>query len=176
MFKKLIFLMLLPLVVFGGNLVLKNGLIQAHTKVFGDSSIDPAVSKIHTELSMQGDNLKSIKGSISFSIMDFKSSNSSRDEHMQKMFSIDKYADISLSIVSIDQKSANYLLKGVLKMHGVDKNIVIPSSIIKKGDTVSLNSNFSVKVSDYGMEAPSLFFFTVRNRVDINATITLVKK
>ena len=65
------------------------------------------------------------------------------------------------------------MIEGVLNMHGIEKPIDINSSIVQNGDSVAINANFSVNVSDYGMEPPSLLFFTVRDRVDINASITL---
>lgn len=173
MVKRIIFLLALPLVVFGGNLSLKSGLIQAHTKVFGDTSINPSVKNIQADLSMQNNNIAGIKGTISFPIIDLKSSESDRDEHMQEMFGMKTYPNITLQINKVRANSKYYVIEGVLNMHGVKKPIDINSSIMQNGDTVAINANFSVKVSDYGMEPPSLLFFTVRDKVDINASITL---
>lgn len=173
MVKRIMFLLVLPLAVFGGNLSLTNGLIQAHTKVFGDTSINPSVKNIQADLSMQNNNITGIKGTISFPIIDFKSSESDRDEHMQKMFSMTTYPSITLQINKVNVQKKHYVIEGILNMHGVKKPIDINSSIMQNGDTVAINANFSVKVSDYGMEPPSLLFFTVRDKVDINASITL---
>ncbi len=173
MFRKVVLLLVLPLVLFGANLSFESGVIQAHTKVFGDSSIDPSVKNIKADLSMQDDSIDSLKGKLSFNIIDFKSSNDGRDEHMQEMFNMKKYSDISLSINKVTPQNKQYLISATLNMHGVQKPIDINSTITKNDGSVSINANFSVKVSDYGMEPPSLLFFTVRDRVDINASIML---
>ena len=176
MFRRVVLLLVLPLVLFGASLRLDNGVIQAHTKVFGDASIDPSVKKIETDLSMQDNTIDSLKGRISFHIIDFKSSNSDRDEHMQELFEMKKYSDIKLTINNVIPKDKQYVIEGILSMHGVEKPVDINSAITQNGDTVAINANFSVKVSDYGMEPPSLLFFTVRDRVDINASVILTKE
>jgi len=173
MVKRIIFLLALPLAVFGGNLSLTNGLIQAHTKVFGDASINPSVKNIQADVSMQNNAVESLKGILSFPIIDFKSSERDRDEHMQEMFAMKTYPNITLQINKVRAKNKHYMIEGVLNMHGIEKPIDINSSIVQNGDSVAINANFSVNVSDYGMEPPSLLFFTVRDRVDINASITL---
>lgn len=173
MVKRLIFLLAVPLMVFGGNLTLKSGVIQAHTEVFGDSSIDPSVSKIQADLSMQNSNVESLKGTLSFNIMDFKSSNDGRDEHMQEMFDLKKQANVSLTILSVTKKERKYLIDGIMKIHGVKKPVELSSTIVQKGHQILINSDFSVKVTDYAMEQPSMLFFTVRDRVDVNASLTL---
>jgi polyisoprenoid-binding protein YceI len=175
MVKKIIFLLLLPLAVFGGNLRLTNGLIEAHTKVFGDTSINPSVKNIQADLSMQDANIDSLKGKISFHILDFTSSEKGRDEHMQKMFDMKKYANISLKINKIVQKDTNYVIEGIISMHGVQKPVELNSTIVQNGSVMKIHSNFSVKVSDYGMQPPSLLFFTVRDAVDINASVVLTQ-
>jgi len=173
MFRRIILLLVLPFVLFGANLSFKSGVIQAHTKVFGDSSIDPSAKNIKADISMQYSSIDSIKGTLSFNIIDFKSSNDGRDEHMQEMFDMKKYSSVSLTIDKVTPQNNQYLIKATLNMHGVTKPIDINSTIVQNNGTVTINANFSVKVSDYGMEPPSLVFFTVRDRVDINASIAL---
>ena len=173
MVKYLMLLVVLPLALFGGNLTLKDGLIKAHTEVFGDSSIEPSVSNINADLMMNNNNLNSINGTITFNIIDLKSSNSGRDEHMEDMFEMKKYANISLKINSITKEKNNYVIDGIMHMHGVDKPVKLSSDISKNANDITIKSNFIVKVSDYGMQPPSLLFFTVRDAVDINASLTL---
>jgi polyisoprenoid-binding protein YceI len=173
MAKRLIWLLIFPLTLFGGNLNIENGSINAHTEVFGDSAIEPSVNTIFTDLNINGDDLESIKGIISFKIMDFVSSNSDRDEHMQEMFEMEKYPDISFVISKVSKQDANYMLEGIMDIHGVKKPLQIPVAIEQNQNRVTMYSNFSVKVTDYGMEPPSLLFFTVRDQVDVNATLNL---
>ena len=171
MAKRLMFLMVLPLVLFGGNLTLQDGTIKAHTEVFGDSEIEPAVTKITASLTMDANNTESISGDISFNIIDFISSSSGRDEHMQEMFEMEKYPAISFSVEKVTKQNQNYIIDGTMYIHGVSKALQIPATITQSNQTISMHSDFQVKVTDYGMEPPSLLFMDVRNEVDINATL-----
>lgn len=173
MAKRLIWLLIFPFILFGGNLNLENGAINAHTEVFGDSAIEPSVNTISADLNIDGDDVESIKGVISFKIINFASSNSSRDEHMQEMFEMKKYPDISFEISKVSKQDNDYILDGIMNVHGVKKSLQIPVSIEKHQDKVTIRSNFMVKVTDYGMEPPSLLFFTVEDQVDVNATLNL---
>ncbi len=174
--KIFILLLLLPLSLFSQDLQLKNGFIQAHTSVFGDATIEPAIKKITTHLSMDTDSINSLHGTISFNLLDFKSEESDRDKHMLEMFDAKKYTDISLKIQNIHQTAdKEYLLYGMLTMHGVQKAVQLKTKIINDTNTINLNSHFIVKVSDYDMEPPSLLFFTVKDAVSVDANITLIK-
>jgi len=174
--SKFILFLLLPLILFGGNLSFKDGIIQAHTEVFGDSAIEPSVKNIHTSLSVKNNDLNSLKGSISFKLLDFKSTNRSRDEHMLEMFEASTFNTVSLTIHNVRQKNSIYILDTTLTMHGVNKDLEIPAKITNNNTTLTLNANFSVKVSDYAMEPPSLLFFTVKDKVNIKANIILLKQ
>ncbi len=176
MFKKVMVLLIFPLVLFGANLSVKSGVIQAHTKVFGDTSINPSTKKIHADLSIQDGDIASLHGTLSFRILDFTSSKSSRDEHMQEMFEMQKYANIKLTIKKLlPTNGQHYTIKGILNMHGVNKVVSIKSTIVQKGNNITIKADFSVKVSDYGMKPPSLLLFTVRDRVDIDTSVVLVE-
>ena len=171
MVRKILLLLVLPVLIFGGNLTYKDGLIKAHTVVFGDSSIDPAVNNIKANLFINGDNLETLHGTISFNIANFTSSNNDRDKHMQVMFEMEKYGNILLDIKSVQQDANAYIINGVFSMHGINKAVTIKSIIKKDSNILTLNANFFVKVSDYGMEPPSMLFFTVRDKVDVNASL-----
>ncbi len=149
------------------------GQIDAHTEVFGDGSINPSVSKIRSDLHIQNDDPTTLRGRIWFKIADFRSDNSERDEHMDKMFESSKYPEISLDIQRIRKQGSRYMISGILQMHGVRRPITVAADIVKKNGAFQITSYFNVKVSDYGMEPPTLLFLSVRDRVDIHAGLTL---
>ena len=173
--KLFILLLLLPLSLFSQNLQLKSGFIQAHTSVFGDDTIEPATKKIIANLSMNTDAINSLHGTISFNLNNFISDKPDRDEHMLEMFDAKKYTTISLNIQNLHKTDKEYILYGILTMHGVQKAVQIKTKIIDDANNINLNSHFTVKVSDYGMKPPSLLFFTVKDAVSIDANVTLTR-
>ena len=148
------------------------GEIDAHTEVFGDGSINPSVKKIQSDLRMQNDDPTTLRGRIWFAIADFRSDNDKRDEHMDAMFERTKYPSIALDIKRVTKHGNSYVINGVLEMHGKRKPIAVAADIVKKEGVWHISSYFNVKVSDYGMEPPTLLFLSVRDRVDIHVKLT----
>lgn len=76
------------------------------------------------------------------------------------------------SIIDFDQTTLSdqpqtVQLTGELSMHGVTKPITVSASINQTDDLITLESSFSVKTSDFGIEIPSL----VRKQIDENVQI-----
>jgi len=67
-------------------------------------------------------------------------------------------------VTKIDNK---YKIDGILKMNHIRKNISSMATIIEDENNITMNGDFSIKVSDFGLEAPTMFFLTVRDQIDI---------
>ncbi|SHO80700.1 hypothetical protein MNB_SV-15-303 [hydrothermal vent metagenome] len=172
--KNILILLLLPLFLVSGNLKLINGTIKAHTEVLGDTTINPSSSKIGTKLTIRRA-ITSIKGEIYISAKSLISDNKSRDEHMYKTLKADSYKNISYKINSIKSSNGKYQLIGKLNFGGKIKSLNVNANIIQKGSNISLSSNFSIKVSDYGIKPPKLLFLSVRDKIDISVKLNLKK-
>lgn len=175
MVKKLLFLLVVPFALFGQNLSLVDGVLKAHTEVFGDSTIDPATKKIDTDLSI-GDTIESLKGTISINALDLVSDNSDRDEHMYEAIGAQKFTTITFEIKKVIKSKDRYMLGGELTLHGVTKILTLPVSIEKNGVNITLYSKFSIIMSEFGIEPPTLLFLTVRDQVDIDVNLQLKGK
>lgn len=76
------------------------------------------------------------------------------------------------SIIDFDQTTLSdqpqtVQLTGELSMHGITKPITAPATVMQTDDLITLESSFSVKTSDFGIEIPSL----VRKQIDENVQI-----
>ena len=58
-------------------------------------------------------------------------------------------------------------LTGELSMHGLTKPITVSGTVTQTNELITLESSFSVKTSDFGIEIPSL----VRKQIDENVQI-----
>ncbi|MGB2174820.1 MAG: YceI family protein [Flavobacteriaceae bacterium] len=67
----------------------------------------------------------------------------------------------------LNNKPQTVKLTGELSMHGVTKPITVSATVTKTDERISLESFFSVKTSDFGIEIPSL----VRKQIDENVQI-----
>jgi len=175
MFRILITTVIMAICTFANVLQVQEGQIKAHTEVFGDSTIDPSTKNIGTSLTIE-DTIESIKGVVFISSKDLVSDNSKRDEHMYEVIEIESFSTISYTITNITKQTDGYMLHGVLALHGIKKEMDIKADITKENGTVQLKSQFSIKMTNFGIEPPVMIFLTVRDQVDIDINLNLKEK
>lgn len=177
--KKLMLLLSFTLYLFAGNLTLQEGFVAAHTEVFGDSTIDPLNNVIHADLSMDADEITSIKGVLSVDMKLFVSDSSDRDEHMHKSTQalIFPLAFYTITSVNKNDEVGSYTLNGILDFHGVKKELSFNAEISLNNGTLSISAISSILVSEYGIDMPCLLGFAlcVEDKVDIFAKAVLTK-
>jgi polyisoprenoid-binding protein YceI len=173
--KILVFILVLAVSVFANELVFSKGFVKAHTEVFGDSTIDPQTSSIISHLSM-GEDISSLKGGVDVFLVALKSDNSKRDEHMYKVLNVTKFPKTKYTIQSVKKVDDHYEIDGVLDLHGVKKPVKLSGNIKLLSDKLSLDMKTSFKMSSFGIKPPTLFFLTVRDKVDMTVKTTFIKK
>lgn len=171
---KLILIILLSIFSFANNLTLEKGEIQAHTEIFGDSKIDPRTEDIISTLIIE-QNIESIKGKIFFNSLSLISDNLDRDKHMYKLLNIKTNPSITFEIKSIQELDTNYQINGFLTLNGVKKEISTIVIIGEHKQLLNLRGKFSIKLTQFNMEPPTLLFLTVRDQIDINYKLSYTK-
>tara|TARA_Y100000739_G_C20510111_1_gene419119 strand:+ start:175 stop:720 length:546 start_codon:yes stop_codon:yes gene_type:complete len=63
------------------------------------------------------------------------------------------------------------MVKGKLKIHGVEKNREIKGEIIVKDGKVSVDSKFAIKVTDHGIKIPSMKIKSIADVVEVSVYI-----
>jgi polyisoprenoid-binding protein YceI len=172
MYKRVLLLTAIPFLLNAANLTLINGEIKAHTKVFGDSNINPSTKTIKATVSID-DTIESLKGKFTIKVLDLKSSKSDRDEHMYEALEAKNYPNIVVDIQSVIKIEDRYKLDGTVTLHGITKPLSSIATISKNGNKISLKGGFSVNMKDHGIKPIKLLFLTVRERVDIDYELKL---
>jgi polyisoprenoid-binding protein YceI len=67
----------------------------------------------------------------------------------------------------------HYALKGSMNLHGVTKPISFDGTITEEGEKVHIKAASAIKMSDFGIEPPSMMFMSVRDQVDLNVDVVL---
>jgi polyisoprenoid-binding protein YceI len=161
--------------LFANTLEFKSGFIQANTSIMGDSNINPKSTAITTALSIEG-TPQTLKGDISLDLLSLKSENSSRDEHMYEALKAKENKLVSFSIKEVTKVENGYTIFGTLHLNHVDKEVQTVAKINESDDTMTLKGGFSIKMSDFKIEPPTLLFLSVRDQVDINYALELSQK
>lgn len=175
--KKLLVLLLFTLPLLSENLTLQEGFVAAHTEMMMDSTIDPLNNTLKADVRMDGNDIATLKGSISVEMDLFISDNSDRDENMDEATEAAKFPLASYTISKVTQAEGenNYLLTGTLDFHGQKRELSFNAEIIQKNDTLTINATSLILMSDYGVEPPCLMFLCVRDQVDLFAKAVFIK-
>jgi len=178
MFSKFTFSLLTASLLCGAayakELSFKEGFIQAQTEILGDSNIAPKSSHIMTKLTMD-ESVESLKGTISLELLNLKSENEKRDAHMYETLRVKEHPSTSFKLKEVKKESDGYHLLGVLTLNNQTKAIDTKADINDQEALLKLQGGFSIKMSDFGIEPPTLLFLSVRDEVAITYDLTLTK-
>ncbi|AXX93695.1 hypothetical protein CPU12_08140 [Malaciobacter molluscorum LMG 25693] len=171
---KLIVLAFFAVALNAQNLDFLNGKILAHTEVFGDSNINPFSQNIKSQLTIEK-KIDSIKGEIELNTTSLHSSNDKRDEHMYEVLHIKKFPKINYLISEIRKVEDGYEINGILTLNGIKKIVTSKAKIIDENNHIIFDGKFSIKLTSFNIERPTMFFLTVRDQVDITYHLDYIK-
>ncbi|MDD5372970.1 MAG: YceI family protein [Sulfurimonas sp.] len=165
--KKLLLTLLLALPLFAVNLQLKSGSVAAHTEMVMDSTIDPLNNSLHADITMDGDDITTLKGKFWVEMNLFVSDKSDRDKSMYKEVEADKFKLATYTISSVTKADDSYTINGVLNFHGKEKPLSAKAKITMTNGTPTIEAASMILVSDFGIKMPCMVFMCVRDRVDL---------
>lgn len=173
---KLLLILLTIISLNAKNLPLSSGQILAHTQMFGDSKINPSTNEIHSNLIIEN-KIESIRGNIFIKTVSLISDKKDRDKDMYKLLNSDLFPEISFKIEKITNvKEDMFTIFGNLTLNGITKNIYSKCSVVDKDNLLNLNGKFSINLTDFNMEPPTLLFLKVRNQIDISYNLIYIKE
>jgi len=133
--------------------------------------------------------LDSKSGDILFqaSIKSFKFEKELMQEHFNEDFmQSDKYpkSDFKGKVTNISSinfsKDGSYpaTVAGKLTIHGVTHDVSVPGTIVVKGNDITTNAKFQVKLADYNIKVPSMMTSKVAEKMEItvNSILSQVNK
>jgi len=113
------------------------------------------------------DNEKIINIGIVAKVADFKSGNSSLDSNSYRVLEALKFPNIIFKSISIENSKETLNIKGVIQFHGIDKNIDVNAELIKNENTTQINGKFTLSLSDFSVDRPSLLLRKVDDQIII---------
>ena len=104
-------------------------------------------------------------------IASFNSKNSNRDSNTIEVTEALKYPNVSLSSNSIKQVNDKLTVKGILKFHGVSKEIIFDAQkeIIK--DEIKVTGNFKILMTDFKIKPPKLLGIATDKNIKLSFTV-----
>jgi polyisoprenoid-binding protein YceI len=113
------------------------------------------------------DNEKIVNIGIVAKVADFKSGNSSLDSNSYRVLEALKFPNIIFKSISIENLQEKLNIKGIIQFHGIDKNIDVNAELIKNESTTQINGKFTLSLSDFSVDRPSLLLRKVDDQIII---------
>lgn len=91
-------------------------------------------------------------------------------EHLKSadFFDVPEYPISTFDVTGVEkQEDGSYHIAGNFTLHGVEKNIKIPASVSKDGETVKISSEFDINRKDFGINYPGKQDDLIRDEVVI---------
>ncbi len=132
------------------------------------------------ELSLDPENLKRSRLTISLDASSFDSRNPIRDTNARlTVFESGKFPEIVFVLNRIPEdlaplqtgESLNLTLEGDLAMHGQSKTLTVPVLLSRDDQKFKAVGDFEILLSDFEMSRPSFLFWTIEDQVLIHFEI-----
>jgi len=116
-----------------------------------------------------GADLGTVRGWIEFATRDLTTDNGLRDRDMRSSLEVDKFPGIRFDLDSVivtpgaesGADSVKVDLVGRMQIHGVTREIRVPSVVRRAGDLVRAAGEFDLHVPDYGIKGLRKMFGTL---------------
>ena len=112
-------------------------------------------------------NEKIVNIGIVAKVADFKSGNSSLDSNSYRVLEALKYPNIIFKSISIKSQNGLSNIQGLIEFHGIEKNIDVNVELTKMDNTTQINGEFTLNLSDFSIDRPSLLLRKIDNEIKI---------
>ena len=124
-----------------------------------------------------------INGTFTFTLDTLKTGMKKRDEHMRNYLKVADHPESKLEIkdvtvlptfLSAPEKQGKIPFKGSLTLNGQTKEISGTFEGKKEGQGIKVSSDFSLQLTQFGIEIPEFAGLTVADKVDLSVQTLLV--
>lgn len=149
---------------------------NARAEVLGTVSVSPDYKGTSDQLK---GTIDLEKGTVDFQLLlsSIKTGNKTRDGHMYDALEIEEFptAQFSGRILNFDKsntKRQEITLEGDFVLHGQKKVIKIPATLEKASKELNFSASFSLFITNFGIEKPSVLFLKVDDKHQIKVSGT----
>jgi polyisoprenoid-binding protein YceI len=108
---------------------------------------------------------------VSVSIATFDSRNANRDSHMLEVTEALRFPNITFSGNVTDRQGDELAVEGELTFHGISRPSAFKVNVLEKSGKVEVSGGFSVTLSDFNIDRPTLMGFPVNDEVRLEFSV-----
>lgn len=123
-------------------------------------------------------NNKIENGEIVIHSIGFNTQNDTRDKHIQEILNVTQYPKINFLINKYYQKDNQDYFDGILKINGIEKNVIIPIKIINDDNKINVQGKINIKYEDFNIKTPSMggFIKKAKEEIEIGGKFVFEKR
>jgi len=122
-----------------------------------------------------GADLSAVRGRVEAPVATLKTGKDRRDRDLLKSMETDKYPTMSFDLDSVAPAgggdSVPVTLRGRLTIHGVERAVELPGSVVLSGDRAHVRSDFPLNLKDYKVGGLSKMMGMLRMYEDIKVHV-----
>ncbi len=107
---------------------------------------------------------------VQVDVTTFDSGNSNRDSHAMEVIDAIEYPEAMFTSTQIEQRGDSLYATGKLNFHGITRDVVIAAKPSWSQDKLIVDGAFSILLSDFKVERPSLLMIPVDNTLRFTLT------
>ena len=116
---------------------------------------------------LNNEDLTQSKVDLFVPVFSFDSKNANRDSNMLDVVEEYYYPYVRFISSKIEKTNDGFDVYGNLSFHGITKELIIPVSLRQDKNRITVESDFSIMLTDFKIRRPSLLTIKIRNQVDI---------
>ena len=124
-----------------------------------------------------GDGLEAVRGWVEAPVANLQTGNGRRDRDLNKSMESDKYPTMRFDLDGVAPGGAGdsvpVTLKGRLTLHGVEREVELPGSVVFGGGDVRIRSEFPLNLKDYKIGGLTKLMGMLRMYEDIKVHVDL---
>ncbi len=181
-FKKLILPISLLLLLMGSH----TSFAQVYATQDGSASFEaemPLNSYTGESNQLKGTiNFETGKVAFTVPVKSIKTGKDKRDEHMYELLEVQKFSNVVFEGKLIDEFDLDkefeqtVKAKGDFILAGTTRQITVLLNLDPVSKGIQLNASWSLLITDYGLERPSLMFIKVNDKHDLSVDALLKQK
>jgi polyisoprenoid-binding protein YceI len=147
---------------------------QDHSIQFSGTDAEGIFKTMTGNVEFDESNIESSKFSFSIDVNSINTGNGMQNKHAvsPKWFDASNYPSIKFESSKFSKKDKEYLVTGILEIHGIKKEVTIPFSFTNN----SFTSQFSVNRLDFKVGDMKGMSKKVSNEIKLNVTIPVTSK
>ena len=126
-----------------------------------------------------GESLAAVRGWVEAEVKTLQTGNGKRDKDLNKSMESDKHPTMRFDLAGVvvegvPTDSASVRLRGRLRLHGVAREVNLPSRVWRDGESLRLRSDFPVDLGDYeiGGLTKMLGMLRMQERIQVHVDVT----